>query len=140
MRGLERLRFTHLGIFIYSQEEGTDAAQMEDQVGWEIKKERAERVLDLAQKLQAEETERLKATNQEAVVDFIAEYPEGDVTGGCVTGVTGVTGTGRLWSDAPEIDRVVKIQGEGLQAGGFEKVEITGGKDDCIFARWIKPR
>jgi ribosomal protein S12 methylthiotransferase len=123
MQGLERLRFTHLGIFIYSQEDGTDAAGMTDQVPLEVKKERAERMLDLAQKLQTEEIEKITGTTQEAVVDFIAQ--EGAI--------------GRLGGDAPEIDRVVKIQGEGIEAGGFGKVEITGGKDDCIFARWIKP-
>ena len=158
LQGAESLRFTHIGVFIYSQEDGTDAAQMGNQVPWQLKKERAERLIRLAERMQAEEIERLKGTNQEVVVDFIAEYPEGCVISlelgaqapsnnenapqgygrGATGGVTGCV-TGRLWSDAPEIDRVVKIEGEGIEAGGFGKVEITGGKDDRISARWIEP-
>ncbi|MBA7680719.1 Ribosomal protein S12 methylthiotransferase RimO [subsurface metagenome] len=129
LEGLKRLRFTHLGIFVYSREEGTQACEMPDQVSWEVKKERAERLIRLAERMQAEETERLKGTKQKAAVDFIAEYPKGCVTG-CVTG--------RLWSDAPEIDRVVEIEGPGVNQGCFGKVEITGGRNDRIFARWIE--
>ena len=127
LEGLIRLRFTHLGIFVYSREEGTQACEMPDQVSWEVKKERAERLVDLAAKLQAEETERLKGTKQKAVVDFAKEASEDCVT--CV---------GRLWSDAPEIDRVVEIEGPGVNQGCFGKVEITGGRNDRIFARWIE--
>jgi len=120
--GLARLRFTHLGIFVYSEEEGTDAAEMGNQVAWEVKKERAEMLVKLAERMQAEEIERLKGTNQEVVVDFITEE-------GCV---------GHLWSDAPEIDRVVEIEGSDAEPGRFGEVEITGGKDDRLFARWIE--
>jgi len=140
LEGLKRLRFTHLGIFVYSEEEGTDAAQMGNQVPWEVKKERAEMLVKLAERLQTEETDRMTGKKQKAAVDFIAEYPKGCVTGvkGCVTGVTGVTG--RLWSSAPEIDRVVEIEGSGAEPGRFGEVQITGGKDDRLFARWIESR
>lgn len=129
--GLERLRFTHLGIFAYSQEEGTDAAGMPDQIPRKIKEERVNRLVELAQRLQTEEIERLKGTRQKAVVDFITKNPKR-----CVTG--GVTGTGRLWSDAPGIDRVLAIDGETPEPGRFGEVKITGGKDDRLFARWIE--
>lgn len=122
---LKRLRFTHLGIFVYSEEEGTEAAEMGNQVSWEVKKERTGRLVDLAERMQTEEIERLKGTNQEAVVDFITEYSKGGVTG-------------RLWSSAPEIDRVVEIEGSLIEPGRFGEVQITGGKDDRLFARWIE--
>jgi len=127
LEGLVRLRFTHLGIFVYSEEEGTDAAEMGNQVPWEVKKERAERLIRLAERMQTEETDRMTGKNQEAVVDFAKEASEDCVT--CV---------GHLWSSAPEIDRVVEIEGSGIEPGRFGEVQITGGKDDRLFARWIE--
>jgi len=134
LEGLERLRFTHLGIFTYSQEDGTDAAGLPGQIPRGIKEERANRLIKLARRLQVEEIKRLQGTKQPAIIDFIKD--EGGVTGS-VTGTGGVTG--RLWSDAPEIDRVVIIQGEGIEAGMIGNVKITGGEDDTLFAHWIKP-
>ncbi|MCK4334012.1 30S ribosomal protein S12 methylthiotransferase RimO [candidate division WOR-3 bacterium] len=127
LEGLVRLRFTHLGIFVYSEEEGTDAAEMGNQVTWEVKKERAERLIRLAERMQTEETNRMTGNKHEAVVDFAKEASEDCVT--CV---------GRLWSSAPEIDRVVEIEGSGIEPGRFGEVQITGGKDDRLFARWIE--
>jgi ribosomal protein S12 methylthiotransferase len=122
LEGLKKLRFTHLGIFTYSPEEGTDAAGLPGQIPWGIKEERANRLIELARRLQVEEIERLKGSRQEAVVDFM----QADET------------VGRLYSDAPEIDRVVIIQGEGIEAGMIGNVKITGGEDDTLFAHWIK--
>ncbi|MBN2381163.1 30S ribosomal protein S12 methylthiotransferase RimO [candidate division WOR-3 bacterium] len=123
LNGLKRLRFTNLGIFVYSAEEGTEAAEMEGQIPEEVKEERARQVAELAERLRAEEYERMKGGEQEGVIDFTSEE----------------AGIGRLWKDAPEIDRIVEIKGSGFEPGRFGKFEITGGKDDRIFARWIEP-
>ncbi len=122
LEGLEELKFTHLGIFTYSQEEGTDAAGMEDQIPWEVTEKRAHKLIALAEKIQSEEVQRLAGTQQSAVIDYLSK--DGAV--------------GRLWSDAPEIDRIVKIQGKGIEAGMIGNVKITGGEHDTLFARWIK--
>lgn len=139
MEGLERLRFTHLGVFVYSPEEPTPAQAMPGQIPWELNVQRLERVMELGRRLQEEEVTRLQGKIEEAVVDFAT--PQGV--------------EGRLWSSAPEIDRIVEIEGDGLSAdrplangtfanvllpGSIGKVEITGGKDDVFFARWIESR
>lgn len=123
MAGLEELRFTHTGIFVYSQEQGTPAADMPDQIPREVREKRAVKVAELAQRLRAEEIKKMMGSTQEAVVDYAGE--DGAV--------------GRLWSDAPEIDRVVAMEGDVPGPGTFGKVEITGGEYDRISARWIEP-
>ena len=40
---LEEMRFDHVGIFSYSQEEGSPAAELPDQVPEEVKRERLQR-------------------------------------------------------------------------------------------------
>lgn len=120
---LEYLRFTHLGVFVYSAEEGTEAYTMAGRVPIEKARERANMVIELAERIQAEETKRLEGRKEDAVIDF--STPDGVI--------------GRLWSSAPEIDRIVEIEGaEDCAPGTFGKVEIIGGKDDIITARWIK--
>ncbi|NLI98240.1 30S ribosomal protein S12 methylthiotransferase RimO [bacterium] len=123
VNGLEELEFTHLGIFAYSAEEGTNAATMEGAVEKEVVKERIEILIDLAEKYQTRDMKKKKGTIQEAVVDFIT--PDSAV--------------GRLWSSAPEIDRLLEITNPGdIAPGTFTRVEITGGKDDVIVARRIE--
>ncbi len=126
MGGLERLRFTHLGVFVYSQEEQTPAYSMQ-KVPWEVIQERLERMMEFARKLQGEEVRKIIGKKEEAIVDFVT--PNGV--------------QGRLWSSAPEIDRIVEIEddgppGDAMSPGSVGKVEITGGKDDIFSARWIE--
>lgn len=120
---LEELRFTHLGVFLYSPEEGTEAARMDDQIQWKVKEARALELIELAEGSRTEEISKLTETRQMAVIDYLGEEEA----------------IGRLWSDAPEIDRILKIQGKNLQPGEFGLVNVTGGEDDYIFADWLKP-
>ncbi len=118
---LSEMQLTHLGIFIFSPEKGTPASLMGNQIPFEKAKERAIELIELAEEMQMLEYERLKGSIQEAVIDYCN-------AGGAV---------GRLWSDAPEIDRVVKIKGNCLKQGQFAKLKVLGGTDDYIIADWI---
>ncbi|MBD3285615.1 MiaB/RimO family radical SAM methylthiotransferase, partial [candidate division WOR-3 bacterium] len=122
LEGLERLRFTNLGIFIYSREDSTVAADMPDQIPLRVKEQRALKLIDLAERLRTEEIKKLKGSMKDAVVDFT---DEGEIIG-------------RLWSDAPEIDRILEITEKDVDEGTFGRVKITGGKHDSLFARWIE--
>ena len=55
---VEKMRFDHLGCFIYSQEEGTQAARMSDQLDEKIKLERQEQIMELQQRISSD---RLKS-------------------------------------------------------------------------------
>jgi ribosomal protein S12 methylthiotransferase len=119
---LELLRFTNLVIFVYSPEPSTSAADMDGQILPDIKEKRLLELIRIAEKIREEEYVKLQGSVQDAVVDFVAE---GRIIG-------------RLSSDAPEIDRILEIEGDGLSPGEFGRVKITGGKDDRIFASWIE--
>ena len=113
----EKYRFERLGVFTYSTEDGTPAAGLPDAVPEEVATERQARLM-AAQKL------ILDAHNAARVGQTLRVLVDGreDKTR-CV---------GRTVADAPEIDCRVLVrsessrEGEGLVAGEFADVRITG--------------
>ena len=51
MEFIDEIEFTRLGVFTYSAEEGTKAAEMEEQVPDEVKEERRDRLMELQQEI-----------------------------------------------------------------------------------------
>lgn len=110
------VRFDRVGVFMYSQEDGTPAAKMKDQVPQAVKEERYHTLMAI----QAQISEEL---NRDAVgrkaVALVEELQESD---------TGVLAVGRLADQAPEVDGQVYIEDGGhLRPGEFVPVEITAG-------------
>ena len=90
-------RFARLGVFAYSQEEGTVAGQMPNQIDEEIKTERADSIMRLQMEISLEENRSKIDTVQEVIVDEIDE--DGSYIG-------------RTRYDAPEIDNAVIFTGK----------------------------
>jgi len=108
---LELLKLDRVGIFGYSQEEGTKAASMVDQIDEvEIERRRAQ-----LYELQTPICANSIATYVGQVVDVLIESQEDGVY------------TGRMYSDAPEIDCIVLVQAKnkGLKLGNFYKIKIV---------------
>jgi ribosomal protein S12 methylthiotransferase len=93
---LEETRFDRVGVFRYSQEEGTAAATLADQVAESVKRERWERVMAV----QAGVAARRSAAQVGRTVDVLVESSNPD--GGT---------TGRTREQAPAIDGVVRLTG-----------------------------
>jgi ribosomal protein S12 methylthiotransferase len=111
---IARMRFDRVGVFTYSQEEGTPAAAFPNQVPEEIKLARRDRAMALQQKISLE-------NNKKKVGSQLYVLVENDNSGGSYTG--------RGEGDAPDIDGKVYFTSEqALQAGDFVKVLITGAK------------
>ena len=112
----KEIRFDRLGCFAYSQEEGTAAAALPDQVDEEIKKHRAELILqDQYDIVEANNRARIGKTYRAVVEDYDA-YTD--------------SYTGRTWMDAPEIDGTVRFTcGYALDDGDFVDVEIFDVSD-----------
>ena len=89
---VEEQRFARLGVFSYSREEGTPAADMEDQIPEDIKQERLDRIMSRQMEISLEENQRLIGRVLEVIVD------EEDEDGSYI---------GRTIYDAPEIDNAV---------------------------------
>ena len=68
---VEELKFDHLGCFLYSQESGTVAGAMKDQIPESIKIERREKVMALQSKISASKLKKLRTNKQQAFIEKI---------------------------------------------------------------------
>ena len=109
---VEEVRFERLGVFTYSPEEGTPALALPDPVPREQAEERAAIVQTVQDRIAFDALESLRGTVQEVLVDGPSQDPA-------------FQWEGRLAGQAPEIDGVVYLRGEGLAPARFERVRIT---------------
>ena len=110
---IDEMEFDRLGVFTYSPEEGTPAAEMADQVPEEIKEERRDELMELQQEISFDKGN--SRIGQEVLVMI-----EGKVSGESAY-------IARTYGDAPKVDGYIFIQsGELLMTGDFAKVKITG--------------
>lgn len=108
---LKEAQFERLGAFQYSQENGTDAGEMDGQVTDKVKKERFSRIMALQQSISLKRNEELIGDELEVLID--EEDPSGDFSG-------------RSYMDAPEVDGVIYVKkSPGLKIGEKVKVKIT---------------
>ncbi|NOZ03472.1 MAG: 30S ribosomal protein S12 methylthiotransferase RimO [FCB group bacterium] len=105
---LREIEFDRLGVFTYSEEEGTPAANLPDNVPRALKDERKAVVMDLQNEISAEKNARLVGREMVVVVDEVKD---------------GVA-LGRTEFDSPEVDNLVRISGI-VQPGSFVNVLIT---------------
>ncbi|MDQ2889069.1 MAG: 30S ribosomal protein S12 methylthiotransferase RimO [Gemmatimonadota bacterium] len=92
---LEDVQFERVGVFTYSPQEGTRAAQLEDDVPERVKRDRLERVVDLQRMITAERYEARLGIPVQALVDRID-----DVSG---------LGVARLPWQADDVDGVTYL-------------------------------
>ena len=119
---VKEIRFDRLGCFAYSQEEGTPAARLPDQVEEEVKEQRAEYIMETQMTLQEEACEAFVGRTLEVLVEGFDRYAE------CYFG--------RSAMDAPDIDGKVFIEkpAEGrLAFGSMVPVTIDSAMDGDLF-------
>lgn len=107
------MRFDRLGCFPYSQEEGTKAAEMPDQLDEETKQRRADVIMEQQQIIMAQNNEKMIGKTIEVVTEGYDRYGE------CYFG--------RSAADAPDIDGKIFFRSpeRKLTSGSFVKVNIT---------------
>jgi len=108
-RFLEAARFDYAGIFTYSQEDGTTAAQMPDQVPLRTRRARAQRIRDLADAIGFERAAR----HVGATLDVLVEGAEDGET------------VGRWRGQAPEVDGMVLLGEKEFVAGTIVQARIV---------------
>ena len=110
---VKAIRFDRLGVFTYSAEEGTKAANMDNQVEEEIAQYRKDEIMALQQDIAYEDAR--KSIGKEYLC--IIEGNDSD---------TGVY-VGRTYKDAPDVDGLIFIESdENLMTGDFAYVKVTG--------------
>jgi len=108
---VEQVRFDHVGVFVYSPEEGTRAAGLSGQVPAAVARARWERLMAAAERLAHEAARRRTGDVLEVLVDGPGE-------GGRLAA--------RHAGQAPEVDSVVLLEPGAAEVGRFVKVRITG--------------
>ncbi|MCR5339520.1 MAG: 30S ribosomal protein S12 methylthiotransferase RimO [Lachnospiraceae bacterium] len=122
---MEEQRFDRLGVFTYSAEEDTAAAEFEDQIEEEEKQERLAYLMELQQQIAFE-----KAQSQ--VGKDLIVMIEGRLTDETETAdhTWQYTYVARSYMDAPDIDGLVFVEADAeLMSGDFARVRITEARD-----------
>ncbi|MDI3508539.1 MAG: ribosomal protein methylthiotransferase [Clostridiales bacterium] len=111
---VEQYKLDNVGVFTYSQEEGTIAAAMPEQVPEDIKQERYKSIMRVQRKIVLEKNRERIGISYKVLVE------------GCKNGVY----VGRGYMHAPEIDGLIYFTSDKpLNAGQMVYVKITGVKD-----------
>ena len=115
----EEIAFERLGVFTYSEQEGTRAQQLVDDVPDDIKRARQEELLDLQRMISEERLARYVGRESDVLVDALADPDEGRATH-----------VGRLMWQADDVDGVTLVeQGGWAKPGDFVRVRIEENID-----------
>ena len=122
---VKEMRFDRLGVFTYSHEENTHAYQLDDDVPEEVKKERADAIMELQAGISYELNQEKIGKNFKILIDRI----EGDFF------------IGRSEYDSPDVDNEVLIKKDEstyLRIGDFVEVVITSADHFDLFGKIVE--
>ena len=118
---VEEIRFDRLGIFTYSEEEGTLAADLKDDIPRKVKDNRKNEILEIQHEISLEKNESFIGKTLKVIVD----ESEGEVS------------VGRSEYDSPEIDNIIHIKNT-AEVGTFNDVEIIEANEYELIGKIIK--
>ncbi len=120
---VKEARFDRLGVFPYSEEEGTYSAQnYKDRISKKKKQERADYIMKIQQKISLE----LNVAKIGKVFEVLIDREEGEFL------------VGRTQYDSPDVDCEVLIRkavAADMQIGGFYDVEITDAEEFDLYGK-----
>ena len=107
------MEFDRLGVFTYSPEEDTPAAEMPDQIPEEVKEDRQAEIMELQQEIAFAQAEDM--IGEEVLVMIEGKVADENAY------------VGRTYKDAPGVDGLIFINtDEVLMSGDFARVKVTG--------------
>jgi len=113
---VKEVKFDRLGVFAYSPEEDTPAADFPDQIPEELKEERRAEIMELQQEISFEKAEDMIGRELLCMIEGkLAEE---------------AAYAARTYKDAPDVDGYIFIQTPGeLMSGDFVKARVTGADE-----------
>lgn len=117
---VREVRFERLGVFAYSEEEGTYSAEkLRDDVPEAVKQERVERIMALQNEISLDNNRRRVGCTERVMIDS----RQGDWY------------VGRTQYDSPEVDQEILIPAAGkrLLRGHFYEVTVTSAADYDLY-------
>lgn len=125
MEFVDQMEFDRLGVFTYSPEEDTPAAEMPDQVPEEVKEDRRAELMELQQEIVFDLAEDMIGRELDVMI-------EGKVTYESVY-------VGRTYKDAPNVDGLIFINSEEeLMSGDFVRAKVTGSSEYDLIGEIIQ--
>lgn len=107
-------RFDRVGIFTYSQEEGTVAGAMQEQISEAVKQERYHQLMALQSKISEEINQSLEGEVFDVMIETIDQEKQ--------------LAMGRSYREAPEVDGMIYVENAGeVKAGDIVKVKVLQG-------------
>ncbi len=113
---VEDIKFDRLGVFTYSQEEGTPAADMDNQIDEDVKIKRRNEIMELQQEIVFDKNDSLVGKEFEALIEGKIPMENAYI--------------GRTYMDAPGVDsNIFVVTDKELMSGDFVKASVTGAND-----------
>ena len=109
---IDEMQFDRLGVFTYSEEEGTLAEKLDDNVPNELKNERKAIIMDLQANISAEKNEKMIGKTYKVLVDECGD----------------TVSVARTEYDSPEIDNIVHIK-RPIQKGKFVNIKVDSSNE-----------
>ena len=122
---VEETQFDRLGVFCYSKEEGTPAAEMADQVTERVKRERYKKLMQLQARLSFKRNRRLMNTIEEVIVEGVSEESD-------------LLLRGRSSRQAPDIDGMVYITSGQANIGDIVTLKITDSSEYDLIGEMVE--
>ncbi len=123
-RFINEMEFNRLGVFTYSQEEGTAAARMDGQIDEETKLCRRDELMELQQAISFDLNDRFIGCEVDVLIE--GYVPNENVY------------IGRGYGDAPDVDGFIFVSSDdNLETGDFVHVKITGSSEYDLTGEMI---
>ena len=114
------LQFERLGVFTYSAQEGTRAAELDDDVPDEVKRARQDELVEWQRGITEERLGRFVGREADVLVDEVLPPDDG----------SGATHVGRVAWQADDVDGVTWVRTGGwARPGDFVRVRLEGNED-----------
>lgn len=118
---IQEVQLDHVGCFMYSHEEGTRSASLEDDVPLPLKQERLEQLMLVQQDISLSHNQKLIGKTLPVIIE------------GMDKGIV----IGRSYRDAPEIDGLVFAEGQ-AEIGSIVPVRINGAMPHDLMGVVVK--
>ena len=124
MEFVDAMEFDRLGVFTYSPEEDTPAANMPNQIEESVKEDRQADLMELQQEIAFELAENM--IGKEVMVMIEGKVADENAY------------VGRTYMDAPNVDGLIFVEtNEEMMSGDFAKVKVTGALEYDLIGEII---
>lgn len=121
---VEWAEFDHVGVFLYSPEEGTPSGEMNDEVEPSVGEARRDELMAVQRPISRDRLELRVGTELEVLVEGVSDESD-------------LLLQGRWWGQAPEVDGSVYLANGTAAAGEFRRVLVTDAADYDLMADFI---